>query len=501
MPTLNVTQPPDRTPLPGRDNEARHRWLHRWRFMTVEPARPRAVAERPGAHWLVLVAVCIGAFMGQLDASIVTVAFPTLARSFHSSPSSVQWVGLSYAIVLVATVAAFGRLADVVGRKLLYVYGFVVFVLGSALCGIAPGLWALVGFRVLQAVGAAMLQANSVAIVATALPARRLSQGIGIQGAAQALGLALGPALGGLLIAAGGWRLVFDVNVPVGLAGCVLGWLLIPRSRNLKRERTFDWLGLVTFLPAMAASLLAISFGNEQGWLSPGIVAAAALGVALGAVFIARERRARAPMIDLNLFRNPHFSISVFGGMLSYMALFGTLFLVPFYLENARHLSAAQAGAALTAMPLAFGLTAPIAGRLADRRGARVLTGAGMLLAACALVAMALRHAQTPSLMAELALLGIGLGAFTPPNNALIMLSAPVRQAGQAGGILNMTRGVGTALGLSISGLVLGLGAAAQSGRMRFDGGFRDAGLVLAGIALLAAAAAWARPAPRCSPR
>ena len=469
--------------------------------MTIEPARPRAVAERPGAYWLVLAAVCIGAFMGQLDASIVTVTFPTLARSFHASLGSVQWVGLSYAIVLVATVAAFGRLADVVGRKLLYVYGFVVFVVGSALCGLAPSLWALVGFRLFQAVGAAMLQANSVAIVATALPARKLSQGIGIQGAAQALGLALGPAVGGLLIAAGGWRLVFYVNVPVGLVGCVLGWLLIPRSRNLKRERTFDWLGLTMFLPAMSALLLAISYGNEQGWLSPAIIAAGAVGVALGAVFIAHERRARAPMIDLTLFRNPTFSVSVLGGMLSYMALFGILFLVPFYLENARHLSAAQAGAALTAMPVAFGLTAPIAGRLADRHGARVLTGAGMLVASIALVAIALRHAQTPTLMAELAVLGVGLGAFTPPNNALIMISAPVHQAGQAGGILNMTRGVGTALGLSISGLVLSLGAGTQPGLTMFDGGFRDASLVLAGMTLLAAGAVWARPTPRCAPR
>jgi EmrB/QacA subfamily drug resistance transporter len=462
--------------------------------MTIEPARPRAVAERPGAYWLVLAAVCIGAFMGQLDASIVTVAFPTLARSFHSSLISVQWVGLSYTIVLVATVAAVGRLADVVGRKLLYVYGFVVFIVGSALCGIAPSLAALVGFRLLQAVGAAMLQANSVAIVATALPARRLSQGIGIQGAAQALGLALGPALGGLLIAAGGWRLVFFVNVPVGVVGCVLGWLLIPRSRDLKRDGAFDWLGFATFLPAMSALLLAVSYGNERGWLSPAIIGAASLGVALGAVFISRERRARAPLIDLGLFRNPDFSISVLGGMLSYVALFGTLFVVPFYLENARHLSPAQAGAALTAMPVAFGLTAPIAGRLADRHGARALTSIGMLIAGAALVALALRHAETPTLVAELALLGAGLGAFTPANNALIMSSAPVHQAGQAGGILNMTRGVGTALGLSVTGLILGLAAGAQPGLTMLNAGFRDACLVLAATTLLAAAAAWARP-------
>jgi MFS family permease len=197
------------------------------------------------------------------------------------------------------------------------------------------------------------------------------------------------------------------------------------------------------------------------------------------------------------LFAKPDFSISVLGGMLSYVALFGTLFLVPFYLENARHLSAAQAGAALTAMPLAFGLTAPLAGRLADRHGARLLTSAGMLIAAAALLALALEHAETSFLVAELAVLGVGLGAFTPPNNALIMSSAPIHQAGQAGGIINMTRGVGTALGLSVTGLVLGLAAGAQPGLTMLSVGFRDACLVLAATTLLAAAAAWARPASR----
>ena len=164
-----------------------------------------------------MAAVCVGAFMGQLDASIVTVALPTLQHTFGVSVGAVTWVGLSYLLVLVATVIAVGRFADMWGRKLLYVYGFLLFTVASALCGFAPDLAALCGFRALQAVGAAMLQANSLAIIVLVVPARSLGRAIGLQGAAQALGLALGPTIGGLLLAAGGWRLIFFVNVPFGL--------------------------------------------------------------------------------------------------------------------------------------------------------------------------------------------------------------------------------------------------------------------------------------------
>jgi MFS family permease len=182
------------------------------------------VRESPHAHWYVVGAVCIGAFMGQLDASIVRLALPGIGRDFHASGGAVEWVALAYLLVLVATVAAVGRIADAVGRKLLYVYGFGVFTAGSVLCSLAPPLPVLIAARVLQAIGAAMLQANSVAPIAEAMPASLLGRGIGVQGGAQALGLALGPAVGGLLLAIGGWRLILLVNLPAGAIGLALGW-------------------------------------------------------------------------------------------------------------------------------------------------------------------------------------------------------------------------------------------------------------------------------------
>ncbi len=433
-----------------------------WRRLLVEPARPVSISSRPNAYWLVVATVCVGAFMGQLDASIVTLAFPTLKTDFHSSLGSVQWVGLSYLLVLVAMVTAVGRVADMVGRKLLYTYGFLIFIIGSALCGVAPNLGTLDAFRVLQAFGAAMLQANSVAIIVGALPAEKLGQGIGIQGAAQALGLSLGPAVGGALIALGGWRLIFFVNVPAGIIGTILGWYLIPRSRHLQDKVRFDWTGLALFTPAVSALLVGISYGNQYGWSSPFIIGAFVLAVVLGVAFLRKESRTPNPMLDLSLFKRIPFSAGIASGLLSYLVLFGALFIVPFYLERALHISPGQTGAELTVMPIALGLTAPFAGRLADKLGARPLTVGGMLISAISLFMIGTTHLGLIAFLVELAVLGVGLGLFTPPNNAAIMGSAPKEQSGVASGVLNMTRGMGTAMGLAVTGLVFGIVAGDQ---------------------------------------
>ena len=390
------------------------------------------------------------------------------------------WVGLSYLLVLVATVTAVGRVADIAGRKLLYTYGFGVFILGSALCGLTPSLAALAGFRVLQAVGAAMLQANSVAIIYLALPRASLGRGIGIQGAAQALGLALGPAAGGLLLAAGGWQLIFLINVPLGLAGLGAGWLLIPRSRHLQQRVPFDWAGLALFMPAITALLSAATLGNRAGWTSPVITGLLAGAAVLGPGFVRWERRARAPMLDTSLFRSPAFTSGIASGLLSYLAMFGVLLVAPVYLERALRASSGRAGLELTVMPLCLAVVAPPAGRLADRCGPRLLTAAGMTIVAGMLIALALGRPGQLTLITGLAVVGAGLGLFTPPNNAAIMAAAPRRQSGMAGGVLNMTRGTGTALALALTGAAYELGASPWQG-------FRIAVLFLASMSAAAA--------------
>lgn len=406
--------------------------------------------EHPHAPWLAVAAVCIGAFMGQLDASIVTVALPSIRRDLDVSLGAVEWVSLAYLLTLVGTISAVGRVADMAGRKLLYVYGFVVFAATSLGCGLASSLAVLLIMRTLQGLGAAMLQANSVALIRTTVPGARLHRAIGLQGAAQAVGLALGPAVGGLLVELAGWRWVFYVNVPVGIVGAALGVVLLPRTRILAPRTAFDWAGLAMLLPASGLLLLALSL--RKPWL---IVAAALFAVA----FVLVERRVAAPLIDLALFRSRRFSAAIVSGLLGYLVLFGTLLAVPLHLH-----SAATAGAVLTALPVALGVTAAFAIRRST---------VGLLLLCAATAGMA--FVPLAVLVVLLAVAGVGLGLFTPANNAAIAGSGLAAHAGMVSGVLNMTRGVGTSLGVAVAGLAYA------------HGGFSVAMPLLAALAGLAA--------------
>lgn len=424
-------------------DSAGRRWLR-------EPRRPIGIRESPRAHWYVVGTVCIGAFMGQLDASIVTLALPSMGRDLQATVGAVEWVALAYLLVLVATVATVGRLADAIGRKLLYVYGFGVFTVGSVLCGLAPTLAVLIAARALQAIGAAMLQANSVALITEAMPPALLGRGIGVQGAAQALGLALGPAVGGLLLALGGWRLIFLVNLPAGVVGLALGWFLLPRSRSHRALGATDRLGAPLLALAAAGPLVYLSLASRAGYANVVLVVFLAVGLAAGVTFIRREGRVTAPLIDLSIIRRRALAIGLSSGLVSYLALFGILFAVPYYL-SAVHVSDAWIGLQLAVLPVAIGVTAPIASRLAERVGERPPTAGGLLLAGAGMLEIALVHG-TAGLLVGLAGAGIGLGAFTPVNNASVMAASPPGHTGVVSGMLNMTRGLGTALGVALTG-------------------------------------------------
>ncbi len=466
------------------------------------PPLPR-IARWPAYRWLVVGTVCLGAFLGQLAVSVVGLVLPTLEEVFGAPVASVEWVALAYLLTLAALVVPLGRLADLLGRKMLYTWGFVIFIVGSALCGIAPSLSWLIGFRVLQAVGAAMLQANSVAIITAAVPRRVLGRAIGVQGAAQAVGLSVGPSVGGVLIDSLGWQWVFFIAVPFGLLGTLLAWLVLPRTSHeaiadvVHEPERFDWLGAVLLGPAVAFVLLGLSYGNSWGWTSPWFFLTVALaGICLVTFWIA-ENRSASPLIDRGLLRIRSFSLGLLAGLLSYAVLFGSLFLMPFYLERILGQTAAQTGLLLTPIPIALGLLAPISGTLADRIGPVAPTVAGMASAAVALAALALLpDVPLPATLGLLALLGIGLGLFTPPNNAAVMGSAPPHRLGVAGGILNMARSIGTSLGVASTGAVLAVRLSARLGTpvaRTLDAPpaallpvFHETLLFLAGLAILA---------------
>ncbi|MEE9094746.1 DHA2 family efflux MFS transporter permease subunit [Pseudarthrobacter phenanthrenivorans] len=461
-----------------------------WGKLLREPARPDWVRRRPRAAWLVVATVCIGAFMGQLDASIVTLAVPSIRTEMNASLAQVEWVALIYLLVLVGSISAVGRLADMVGRKLLYTYGFALFTLASLGCALAPDITWLLVARGIQAVGASMLQANSVALIRTSMPAGKLGKAIGLQGAAQAVGLALGPSVGGILIGLGGWRWVFFVNIPAGVIGVVLGCLLLPRTRVKAPLVRLDWPGLLALMPAVGALLLALSEASRSGFGNPPVLGLLAASAVLLVVFVLLERRARHPLVDLSLFRAGTFSRGIATGLLSYLVLFGVLFVTPLHLESEYSLPPAQAGLLLTVLPVALGLVAPVAGFAADRSGARLPTSAGMGLAAAALAILVWPSSGLWITAAGLAALGLGLGLFTPANNAAVAAAGQDHQAGMVSGVMNMTRGVGTSLGVALGAAAYSLAPAlADSAGVQGGSGlgFQMAAALLAVLAAVAA--------------
>ncbi len=454
-----------------------------------ERARPARVRGHRHAPWFAVAAVCVGAFMGQLDASIVTLIFPALQRGFHAPLAAVQWVALAYLLTVVALLAGAGRLADIAGRKLVYLYGFVVFTVASAACGFAPSLPVLVACRVAQAAGAAMLQANSVALVVTSVPRHRARAALGVQAAAQSLGLALGPLVGGLIVAMAGWRWVFWINVPVGLVAVLAGRYLLPRTRERAHGRAFDLAGLVLLACATSGLLLAVSAASGMGWPIWAVIALLAAAAAAALALRGRERHAAAPLLDPAMVGRRTVALGLVGAMCGYLVLFGPLVLIPQVLLAAG-LSEPHAGLVLSALPAGFALAALAADHLLPRRwGNRPRCLAGAVAAAAAVGLAAVAPTAPGPLAVYLTVLGAGLGVFVPANNAAVMAAVPTRLSATAGGLINMSRGVGTALGIAVVTLALytagGPGAA----------GARVALAGLGGAAL--AAALTAVPPPR----
>lgn len=424
--------------------------------MQVEFPRRRGLHEYPRAGWFAVGTVCFGSFMSQLDAGIVLQAFPAMQRQFGEPLAAVQWVSLSYLLVLTGSLAVAGRVADAVGRELMYVCGFGVFTMASVSCGVAPGLGWLVGLRAVQALGAAMLQANSVALVVTSVPRARMRTALAVQTAAQALGLATGPALGGWLVTAEGWRWVFWVNAPVGIAGILAGRLALTGPSRRAPLSRFDGAGAVLLAVASTAGMLGLS--GVSGLAMPGWLVAALL-LAAGPAAVAfgwRERRAASPLLRPAVVRPVPVSRGLAGALCGYVVLFGPLALFPQVLGTQ-----GTARLVVTCLPAGFGAACLTAEWILPARlghGARASAGA----LACALGSIALIafSRSAPAAGALLLLIGGGLGVFIPANTTSIMAAIPGPMAATGGSLVNMTRGFGTALAVALVTLCLHAGRA-----------------------------------------
>jgi EmrB/QacA subfamily drug resistance transporter len=423
-----------------------------------EPAPAPFLARLASYPWLVVGTVCIGAFIGQVDASIVQLAMPSFEDAFAAPLHAVSWVAIGYVLAFAAALPVFARLAEIGGRKALYLAGFALFGLLSALCGLAPNLPCLIVFRILLGASGAMLGANSLVILVLAAGPERRSKAVGVMAAAQAVGLSLGPMLGGALIAASGWRAIFWVTVPFAFLGSALAWLVVPKTKVIAKDDRFDALGAALLAPALIALLITITEAPAWG-ASPPLIVSAFAALILLALFICREVQAPAPLIQLSLFRVSAFSAGAVGVLVSYGLLYGMLFAMSFALVRGYHDPSFVAGLRLTIVPVALGLVAPFSGVLADKRPRLVLLGG---MAFCGLATLALAPllngspASLPGIMGSLAAFGVGLGLYIAPNNSATLGAAPTDKQGVAGGLVNLLRVLGTGVGVAATSAMLG---------------------------------------------
>jgi len=406
--------------------------------------------------WLILTSVSLGSLMSTLDGSIVNIALPAIQADFRIDLTTVEWVVVAYLLVIGSLLLTFGRLGEVLTFKQVYIGGFAIFTVASALCGVAPNELALIGFRVVQAVGAAMLGAMGPAIVARTFPASERGRALGLNGVSVSLGLSLGPIIGGVLTQTLTWRAIFLINVPIGILAILWAWRILPAEQR-GRGQSFDVLGALLSGIALFALLLALSDGQDWGWASPRIVGLLLAFVVLGMAFVAAERRSLQPVIDLALFRIRAFSAGLVSVIIAFSGLFTATFLMPFLLQQTRGFSPIEAGLLLAPMPITMAIVGPLSGAASDRLGPRVLSSAGMGILVLGLLSLTQLPPDfaLPDLIWRLVVVGVGQGLFVSPNSSAVLGSVPRPRMGTASGTLAQMRVNGQALGIAISASIV----------------------------------------------
>jgi EmrB/QacA subfamily drug resistance transporter len=445
--------------------------------------------EQSSRKWWILLAIGVGTFMSALDGSVVNTTLPLITRYFNSTVATVEWVVTIYLLVLSGLLLSFGRLGDMQGHKRVYLAGFAIFILSSAFCGLATSVTMLIINRGLQALGGAMLMANSPAILTKSFPARQRGQALGLQATMTYLGLIVGPSLGGFLADQFSWRAVFYINLPVGLMALFLSARFISSDHPSESKERFDLLGAFTFLTGLIFLLFGLNQGHSLGWISPMIIGSLAISVLFLAWFYYIEIHSPSPMLDLKLFRSWPFSSAALSAILNYICVYTIIFLMPFYLLQGRSYSPTQTGIILTAMPIVMAIVAPLSGTISDRIGTRIPAMIGMAGLAIGLYLLSGLGATTPPAQIALCLglAGLGTGVFISPNNSALMGAAPRDRQGIAAGILATSRNFGMVLGVGLAGAVFTT-VIAQTGEVQnaaLIGAIQTSFLISCGFAIL----------------
>jgi EmrB/QacA subfamily drug resistance transporter len=456
------------------------------------PYPAAAPAARIDRKWLVLLATSLGIFMGSLDATIVNVAFPSIGRSFpDAGRASLSWVLTGYTIAFASLLIVSGRLADRVGRRRVFFAGLAVFTIASAACGLAPTEQALIGARVVQGAGAAMMIPSSLGLLLAGWPAAQRATAVGLWGAVSALAAATGPSLGALIVDGPGWRWAFLLNIPVGLLAWALGRSVLTESKNPEADSRFDIPGVVLISVTMGALALGIVEGREWGWTSQGIIASFAVAIAGAAVFLFQERRHPSPVVDLSLFRVPSFSIANVA-MLAYAAGFFALLLANvLFLTSVWEYSTLRAGLAITPAPILAALLAGPSGRFAATHGYRSVILPGSILTVVGMLWLALGVGQQPAYLAEWLpgsiTIGAGIGMTFAHLSGAAVASLPPQRFAVGSAISQTARNTGGMIGVATLIAILGTPDTASEALGRFDNAYLFGAVMFALCGIMAA--------------
>jgi EmrB/QacA subfamily drug resistance transporter len=433
-------------------------------------------------RWLGLIGLCLGVFMFTLDASIVNVALPTLVAAFGTTFSTVQWVVLAYLLIATALVMAAARIGDIYGKKRGYLAGLAIFTLGSLLCGLSPSAGWLIAFRALQGLGAVFVSALGAAIVGEMFGATERGRALGWIGSAVLLGVALGPSVGGFIIELAGWRWMFLVNIPAGIAAMTVVYRFVPDMPGRPALSALDWPGTLLACVMLGGFALGLTWGQRDGFETPLVLTLLALAAVGFAAFVYVEARVASPILDLRVFRNKPFATGLLMGYVVFLVLGGTGFLQPFFLEVMAHYSTAKVGLLLAISPIVGGVTAPMGGALADRLGPRWVALSGLLMIAlgCVLFTNIDEHVTVWGFAFRVAPVGLGMGLFNAANNSSVLNAVPRDQLGIASALLSLMRTLGQTTGVPVIASIFSLVAMGET-----SGGRHHALLTLPADSLL----------------
>jgi EmrB/QacA subfamily drug resistance transporter len=425
----------------------------------VPAAADAELAEPVRNPWIVLLSVALGMFMVVIDITILNIALPEISEAMDASLAEIEWTLIAYTLALTGLVPFFGRISDVLGRKRLFILGMIIFASGSVLAALSQNIYMLIGARLVQAVGGAMVSSNSLAIITDTFPEGKRGVAMGLQSIIISGGAAVGPTLGGFLVTHFGWEAVFLINVPVGIVASSVAFAVLPPLKSNRQPEPVDWVGAGLLVGGLTPFLLGITKGESWGWTSPLVLALIVGGVVAIIGFVLWEQRNRFPLMDLSLFRIRAFWSGQLAGLFVTMA-FGTLsFMMPFYWQAIRGYSAQEAGLMVLPMPIAIGIFAPTSGRISDRYGVRgvACTGLVVLIVGLLLMSQVTAHMAVWDVLWRYGTVGVGLGLFFAPNSNGIMSAAPAERRGIASGIFGMFRYTGQSIAIASAGTLFAL--------------------------------------------